>query len=72
MIHADRGQQFPSLASHESGGVKNTDGPVDIQFGLEAPKGREKNSIQPLPGKGRFVVPRLDGPLQPWFGALPR
>jgi len=57
---------FPSLNSAR--GVKqNADGSADIYFGPKAPKGKEGNWIQTVPGKGWFVILRLYGPLEPWF-----
>jgi hypothetical protein len=64
MLQTD--QQFPSLNSHR--GVKaNPDGSYDIFFGPKAPKGKESNWIQTVPGKGWNVLLRLYGPLEPWF-----
>jgi hypothetical protein len=45
----------------------NTDGSYTIWFGPKAPKGRETNWIQTMPGKNYNVLLRLYGPLQPWF-----
>jgi len=42
----------------------NPDGSVDIYFGQEAPKGKEKNLIKTDPDKGFFVVFRFYGPLE--------
>lgn len=42
----------------------NADGSVDIYFGTEAPKGKEKNFIKTDPAKGFFVVFRFYGPLE--------
>ena len=44
--------------------IVNPDGSVDIYFGQEAPKGKEKNSIKTDPAKGFFVVFRFYGPLE--------
>jgi hypothetical protein len=43
------------------------DGSVDIYFGPEAPKGKEKNWIKTNPGKSWFVFFRLYGPTEPFF-----
>ena len=64
MLQTD--QAFPSLNS-ERGMVANADGSTDIYFGPTAPKGKESNWIQTIPGKGWSVVLRLYGPLEPWF-----
>jgi hypothetical protein len=45
----------------------NQDGSVDIYFGPKAPEGKEKNSIQTVPGKAWFVFFRLYGPTEPFF-----
>ena len=42
----------------------NSDGSVDIYFGAELPKGKEKNWIKTDPDKGFFVVFRFYGPLE--------
>jgi len=46
---------------------KNRDGSVDIYFGPEAPKGKEKNWIPTNPGEGWFSYFRLYGPTQDHF-----
>ncbi len=45
----------------------NDDGSYTVWFGPKAPKGKETNWIQTMPGKGYFVFLRLYGPLEPWF-----
>ena len=47
--------------------IANADGSVDVYFGPEAPKGKEANWIETVPGKGWFMAFRLYGPLKPWF-----
>jgi hypothetical protein len=59
-------QQYPSISS-QRGVQENPDGSYDIYFGPEAPKGKESNWIQTVPGKGWNVILRFYGPLQPWF-----
>jgi hypothetical protein len=39
----------------------------DLYFAPKAPKGKEANWIQTVPGKGWFIALRLYGPLDPWF-----
>jgi len=46
---------------------RNEDGSVDIYFGPEAPKGKEKNWIPTNPGEGWFSYFRLYGPTQDHF-----
>ena len=65
MLQTD--QQFPSLNSERGGVEANADGSVDIYFGPKAPKGKEKNWIQTVPGKAFWLILRLYGPLEPWF-----
>ena len=55
-------QSFPSPAAKH-----NRDGSVDIFFGPEAPKGKESNWIQTVPGKGWFTILRLYSPLDAFF-----
>ena len=51
-----------------SGTVKrNTDGSYDIYFAPKAPKGKESNWIQTIPGKSWFILLRMYGPLEPWL-----
>jgi len=51
-----------------SGAVKkNADGSIDILFAPKAPKGKESNWIQTIPGKSWFIILRMYGPLQPWL-----
>ena len=46
---------------------KNSDGSFDIYFAPEAPKGKESNWIQTIPGKSWFIILRMYGPLEPWL-----
>ncbi len=55
-------QSYPSPAA-----VPNADGTTDIYFGPEAPKGKEANWIQTVPGKGWFTALRLYSPLDAFF-----
>jgi len=60
--------QRDTALSSEMGTVQaNPDGSVDVYFGPKAPKGKESNWIQTVPGKGWFTILRLYGPLEPWF-----
>ena len=60
------GQPKPSISTYDQPDV-NPDGSVDISFGPGAPKGKEKNWVRTVPGKGFFVWVRLYGPLEPFF-----
>jgi len=60
-------QPLPSIQSQRTPLVYNEDGSVDLYFGPKAPKGKENNWVQTVPGKGWFVLLRLYGPLDPWF-----
>ncbi|MBP1748658.1 MAG: hypothetical protein H6Q52_1197 [Deltaproteobacteria bacterium] len=65
MLQTD--QQWPAVSSQTKGLVVNTDSSVDIYFGPKAPKGKENNWVQTIPGKGWNTLLRLYGPLEPWF-----
>ncbi len=56
----------PAVGSY-SGLEFNADGSVEIYFGPKAPKGKEKNWIQTVPGKSWFVFFRLYGPTEAFF-----
>ncbi|MBD3258452.1 DUF1254 domain-containing protein [candidate division GN15 bacterium] len=60
-------QTFPSRNNKRDNLIENQDGSVTLYFGPEAPKGKESNWIQTVPGKGWFALLRLYGPLEPWF-----
>ena len=45
----------------------NKDGTNTVWFGPKAPKGKEGNWVQTIPGKSYNVLLRLYGPLEPWF-----
>ena len=59
--------RLPSLSSELSTIKQNADGSFDIYFGPKAPRGKEGNWIQTVPGKGWNVLFRLYGPLEPYF-----
>lgn len=59
--------QFPAIGSNDTGVVQNEDGSYDIYFAPEAPKGKESNWVQTVPGKGWNTILRLYGPLELWF-----
>lgn len=65
MLQTD--QRFPSIGSEKKGVVSNPDGSVDVWFGPTAPKGRESNWVQTVPGKGWSIALRLYGPEEAWF-----
>lgn len=60
-------QTFPSRNNKRDKLIENEDGSVTLYFGPEAPRGKESNWIQTVPGKGWFALLRLYGPLEPWF-----
>lgn len=61
------GQLFPTLGSQDKGIKKNADGSYDIYFGPKAPKGKEGNWLQTVPGKSWFNILRMYGPTEPWI-----
>jgi len=65
MLQTD--QRFPTVSGQTKGLITNADGSVDVYFGPKAPKGKEKNWVQTIPGKGWNTLLRLFGPLEPWF-----
>ncbi|MCK5188676.1 MAG: DUF1254 domain-containing protein [Methylococcales bacterium] len=61
------GTRYPSKNNKRDKLVYNKDGSVDLYFGPKAPKGKEANWTETVPGKAWFAILRLYGPLQPWF-----
>jgi hypothetical protein len=53
--------------SSTTGPVANADGSVDIYFGPQAPKGKEKNWIETVRGKGWFTYLRFYSPTEAFF-----
>lgn len=45
----------------------NSDGSVDLYFGPTAPKGKERNMIKTVPGRGWWVWFRFYGPTEAFF-----
>ena len=62
----NNGQDYPSIGSRDEP-VKNADGSTTLYFGPEAPKGKERNWVKTVPGKGWFSLIRLYGPGQAFF-----
>ena len=65
MLQTD--QRYPEITSAEKSVQKNTDGSYDVYFGPKAPKGKESNWIQTVPGRGWHMLFRLYGPEKAWF-----
>ncbi len=61
------GQLFPTVGSLDKTIKKNADGSYDLYFAPEAPKGKEGNWLQTVPGKSWFSILRMYGPLEPWI-----
>ncbi|MFO0844558.1 MAG: DUF1254 domain-containing protein [Gemmataceae bacterium] len=59
----DNGQPLPSLGSRDAP-VQNDDGSTDLFLGPKAPKGKEKNWIATVRGKGYFAILRLYSPTE--------
>ena len=60
-------QRLPTVGSQDKGFIQNNDGSYDVYFGPKAPKGKEKNWLQTIPGKSWFIILRMYGPLQSWI-----
>mgnify|MGYP003384798464 FL=1 len=65
MLETD--QKSAGLDSNMPAVKANKDGSYTIWFGPEAPRGKEGNWIQTMPGKSNLTIMRLYGPLEPWF-----
>ena len=66
MLQTD--EPSPSVSSQNKELTTNTDGSIDVCFGPKPLEGVPAgNWIRTLPGKGRFILLRLYGPLEPWF-----
>ena len=65
MLQTDN--RFPGIDNNKKGMIKNADGSWDIYFGPKAPRGKENNWVQTIPGKGWNMLWRVYGPLEPWF-----
>jgi len=65
MLETD--QKLAGLDSTQPAVKPNEDGSYTIWFGPEAPKGKEGNWIQTMPGNGVLVILRLYGPFKPGF-----
>ncbi len=65
MLQTD--QEYPKKNNSNDKLIYNKDGSVDLYFGPKAPKGKEANWIQTVPGKAWFTLFRVYGPLEPWF-----
>jgi hypothetical protein len=61
------GQHLPRLGSQSGTVETNKDGTTDLYFGPTAPKGKESNWLQTVPGKGWWTILRLYNPLQSFF-----
>ena len=44
-----------------------TFGSYDVYFAPKAPKGKENNWLQTVPGKSWWLALRMYGPLEPWI-----
>ena len=60
-------QAFPTVGSQDKDVQKNADGSYDIYFAPKAPKGKEGNWLQTIPGKSWFPILRMYGPLETWI-----
>jgi len=60
------GQRFPSISQY-TGPVANSNGSLDIYFGPAAPRGKRKNWIKTIAGKGWFPYLRFYSPTEAFF-----
>ena len=60
------GEKFPSVSQY-TGPVANADGSLDIYFGPQPPKGKEKNWIKTVTGRGWFPYLRFYSPTEAFF-----
>jgi hypothetical protein len=65
MLQTD--QPFAGVNSLSGKVKENRDGSHDIYFAPKAPKGKQNNWIQTIPGKSWFIILRMYGPLEPWL-----
>lgn len=66
MLQTD--QPFPSKQSQrDKDMIVNEDGSIDLYYGPKAPKEKEVNWTQTVPGKGFFMVLRLYSPTENWY-----
>jgi hypothetical protein len=62
----ENGRPFPTVSQYTAPAV-NPDGSVDVFFGPRAPRGKEKNWIETVEGRGWFTLLRFYGPTQAFF-----
>jgi hypothetical protein len=60
-------QGRPDLSSRKEDLVKNNDGSEDVYFGPKAPKGKEANWVQTVPGKEWVTYFRFYAPTESFF-----
>jgi hypothetical protein len=58
---------LPGIDGKRKGLEINSDGSIPVYLGPKAPKGKEKNWVQTLPGRSFNVMYRMYGPLEAWF-----
>jgi len=57
-------QKAAGIDSNDKNLKPNPDGSYTVWFGPKAPKGKEGNWVQTVPGRSYFVFARLYGPLE--------
>jgi len=60
-------QPYPTIGSQTKGIQKNADGSFDVYFAPKAPKGKENNWLQTIPGKSWIAVLRMYAPEEAWI-----
>jgi hypothetical protein len=60
-------KQKRSAQSSRQDLIKNKDGSIDLYYGPTAPKGKERNRVQTIPGQGWWVYLRFYAPTKAYF-----
>jgi hypothetical protein len=62
----ENARPYPTVSQYTNPAV-SSDGSVDVYFGPRAPRGRERNWIETVEGRGWFTLLRFYGPTQAFF-----
>jgi len=58
---------YRPLNPSQQGFDQNKDGSYTVYFGPKAPKGKEGNWLETIPGKSWFTILRMYGPEKAWI-----